>query len=63
MIPINNSDCAEHFRARNNGWKTRSILLDQGCATTGMRAELGTRASKFGTRVNPQKRGPFLERK
>ena len=37
--------------------------LDQGGVTAGTRAELGTRARKFGTRVNPRKRDPVLQRK
>ena len=39
------------------------FLLDQGWATAGTRAELGTRARKFGTQANLRKRDPFLQRK
>ena len=34
-------------------------VLDQGWATPGTRAELGTRALLFGTRARTRKRDPF----
>ena len=48
---------------RREGHRAAFNGLEQGWATAGTRAELGTRARKFGTRANPRKRNPFFQRK